>query len=300
MYHKPVLLKESIEALRINPHGIYVDLTFGGGGHARAILEKLSQKGHLYAFDQDQAAEEQASSIKANNFTFIRANALYIKQFMTFYRVTGLDGIIADLGVSSHQIDCPQRGFSTRYNGLLDMRMDANNPVTASHIINTYAEKDLQQIFYDYAEIDNAKALSKAIVSFRDEQPIETTHELCGLLKNFTVANMANKYCAKVFQALRIVVNKELDTLKKILQQSVNLLNTNSRFVILTYHSLEDRLVKRFFNNGNFSAEQDKDSYGNIVRPLTPITKKPVTPSSDEIIANKRARSAKMRTAEKM
>jgi len=243
MYHKPVLLKESIEALRINPHGIYVDLTFGGGGHARAILEKLSQKGHLYAFDQDQAAEEQASSIKANNFTFIRANALYIKQFMTFYRVTGLDGIIADLGVSSHQIDCPQRGFSTRYNGLLDMRMDANNPVTASHIINTYSEKDLQQIFYDYAEIDNAKALSKAIVSFRDEQPIKTTHELCGLLKKITVANMANKYCAKVFQALRIVVNNELDTLKKILQQSVNLLNNNSRFVILTYHSLEDRLV---------------------------------------------------------
>jgi 16S rRNA (cytosine1402-N4)-methyltransferase len=300
MYHTPVMLIESIRELNIDPKGIYVDLTFGGGGHAKAILKQLNDKGHLYAFDHDSEAMKQSQGIGNQNFTFFKSNACYLKYFLKFYEIEKVDGIFADLGTSSHQIDTPERGFSTRYNGPLDMRMNQNLDLSAHTVVNKYTYNQLQHILSLYGEIANASAVASAIIEHRICCRIDTTEELCGLLNRFTSIHKRNKYYAQVFQALRIEVNQELDVLQSILMQSIELLKPKGRLVMISYHSLEDRLVKRFMNTGSSAIEPDKDIYGNITRPLHPLYKKPLEPSNEEIEKNSRARSAKMRVAEKL
>jgi 16S rRNA (cytosine1402-N4)-methyltransferase len=296
--HTPVLLQESLEALAINPQGTYVDVTFGRGGHSRAILDQLDGKGRLFAFDQDSAAQEAAEQIQQKNFTFIKANARFMKQFLAFHGADKVDGILADLGVSSEQIDTPARGFSTRFEGVLDMRMDEASSLTAQEIVATYNATKLQQVFQNYGEVTNAKKLAHTIVAMRAVKPIRTTEELRLLLEKLAPRGRTSKYYAQVFQALRIAVNDELDALKEILEQSLKFLKPGGRVVVLAYHSLEDRLVKRFFNTGNFEGELQKDLYGNIIRPLDPVYRKVVVPSEAEVEANNRARSAKLRAGE--
>lgn len=300
MYHTPVMLIESIRELNINPRGIYVDLTFGGGGHSKEILKHLEKEGHLYAFDHDSEAIEQAQGIENQNFTLFKSNACYLKYFLRFYGIERVDGIFADLGTSSHQIDTPERGFSTRYNGPLDMRMNQKLSLTAHNIVNKYNQVQLQHILNLYGEIHNPSAVASALVKQRAHVQIDTTEQLCDLLNRFTPMIKRNKYYAQVFQALRIEVNQELDVLQSILMQSIEVLKSEGRLVIISYHSLEDRLVKRFMNTGNFVMEPAKDIYGNVTRPLKPLYKKPLEPSAEEIENNTRARSAKMRVAEKL
>ncbi len=282
--HTPVLLAESLEALAINPKGTYVDLTFGGGGHARAMLNQL-EGGRLFAFDQDQAAAQVAGQLQSKYFTFIKANAQ-------------VDGILADLGVSSYQIDTAERGFSTRWKGTLDMRMDQANRLTAQEIVNHYSEAQLQQLLQNYGEVRNARTFAKAIVTARAAKPIHTTEDLRMLLQRWVPRGKEFKYYAQVFQALRIEVNDELGALKEILQQSVHLLQPRGRLVVLSYHSLEDRLVKYFLNAGNFEGDLRKDIYGNALRPFKPVYRKSIKPSDEEIQANNRARSARLRAGE--
>ena len=298
-YHKPVLLKESIEALQIKSDGIYVDLTFGGGGHSISILENLT-KGHLYSFDQDSDAEENASRISSNSFTFIKSNFRYADKFLKINNISQVDGILADLGVSSYQIDTPNRGFSTRFNSELDMRMDRSSSTNARQIINKYAQEDLHRILGMYGEVKNAKSLAEGIANRRISNPIETIEDLKSVLVEYAPRGRQNKYFAQVFQALRIEVNNELDVLKEMLNRCTNVLKPGGRFVIISYHSLEDRIVKNFFNKGKFTGEVEKDVYGNEIKPLRPVTRKPVLPSEQEILENNRARSAKMRVAEKI
>lgn len=298
-YHKPVLLKESIEALRIKPDGTYVDLTFGGGGHSMAILSHLKE-GDLFAFDQDPDAAANASRIESKRFKFIKSNFRYADKFLKLHRVSQVDGILADLGVSSHQIDTPGRGFSTRFDGDLDMRMDKDASRSAKTIINKYAEEDLQRIFGMYGEVKNAKRLASAIVKARKLNPIKTNNDLKDILHDFARRNREFKYYAKVFQALRIEVNDELEVLKEMLTRCMNMLKPGGRFVIISYHSLEDRLVKNFFNKGKFYGEVEKDVFGNELKPLRAISRKPIYASEPEIMDNNRARSAKMRIAEKI
>lgn len=294
MHHTPVLLQESLEALAIDPEGTYVDLTFGGGGHTQAILQQL-QGGRLLAFDQDPAAAAVAQELVDARFTFIQANARFMQQFLTFHGVTSVDGILADLGVSSHQIDTAARGFSTRWEGMLDMRMNPESDLTAHDIVNTYTAEQLQQLFQDYGEVRNARTVAKAIVAARAVASIHTTQDLRNILRRWAPSGRAAKYYAKIFQALRIEVNDELGALKSILQQSTTCLKTHGRLVVLSYHSLEDRLVKQFLRVGNWDGELRKDVYGNLLRPFQPVYKKPVVPSEAEIAANSRARSAKLR-----
>jgi 16S rRNA (cytosine1402-N4)-methyltransferase len=298
-YHQPVLLEECIEGLQIQPGGVYVDLTFGGGGHSRAILEKL-EGGKLYAFDQDADAKENAKEIRRKEFTLIEANFRHLRRYLKLYNVRQVDGILADLGVSSHQIDSAERGFSTRFQADLDMRMDQQAGLTAKTVVNTYPEAELHKILGMYGEVKNARTLASAIVKERFSKPVHTVNDLKNILNKFAPRGRENKYYAQVFQALRIEVNEELRVLEEMLEQTALVLKPGGRLVMLSYHSLEDRLVKNFINKGKFSGEVEKDMYGNIQVPFRAVNKKPIEASEEEIARNNRARSAKLRIAEKL
>jgi 16S rRNA (cytosine1402-N4)-methyltransferase len=298
-YHVPVMLSECIEGLNIKSDGIYVDATFGGGGHSREVIKKLTA-GRLFGVDQDEEARKNAEKLDTGKFTFIDSNFRYLKRFLRMEGVEKLDGLLADLGVSSHQIDVPERGFSTRYDAMLDMRMNRSQDLTAEKIINTYPGRDLQLVLGNYGEIRNARTLADNIIRARIEAPVRTTGELVNILQKFVPANKRNKYYAQVFQALRIEVNDELGALKDLLNQSADLLKSGGRLVIMAYHSLEDRLIKNFINTGSFEGREVKDFYGNSLKPFRAITRKPVMASDDEVRKNNRARSARLRIAEKI
>jgi 16S rRNA (cytosine1402-N4)-methyltransferase len=297
-YHEPVLLKECIEGLKINPDGIYVDVTFGGGGHSKKILESLSDKGKLVAFDQDITASKNLPN--DSRIIFINQNFMYLQNSLRLHGIKQVNGILADLGVSSHQFDTGERGFSIRHEGPLDMRMNTKASLTASAVIKNYEGKDLSRIFRLYGEIENFRKLSDLIVSARNDQPIETTLQLKEIVSTISPKHAEHKYLARVFQALRIEVNKEMEVLQEFLNQSLQVLENKGRLVIMSYHSLEDRLVKDFMKTGNCEGKQDKDFFGNIFRPFELITKKPIVPNENEINTNNRARSAKLRIAEKI
>lgn len=297
MYHIPVLLPESIEALAIKPDGIYVDCTFGGGGHSRAILDRLDHKGRLYGFDRDKDASENVPHDE--RFTFVRGNFKHIGNFLRYYGITHVDGIIADLGVSSHHFDEAERGFSYRFDGALDMRMNRNADFTADKLINNYSEDDLADLLYRYGEVRTARRIAAAIVRRRQAAPIRTIAELLEVLKPFCTKGKENKELAPIFQAIRIEVNAEMDALKMMLLQSVDLLAKGGRIAVIAYHSIEDRIVKNFLRSGNFEGTLQKDFYGNVVSPFVNVSKAIVS-TADEIIANGRARSARLRFAEKL
>lgn len=295
-YHNPVLLKECIDGLNIRPDGIYVDVTFGGGGHSREILKHLTT-GKLYAFDQDEDA--QKNKIDDPRFVLIKQNFRYLKNFLKMYNALPIDGLLADLGVSSHQFDEAERGFSTRFEAKLDMRMDRNTKQTAADVLNTYAEEDLKRIFRLYGELDNAGYLASIIFHNRKDKQIETVNDLKSMITKCVKRGKENQYYAQVFQALRIEVNKELEVLEELLMQSLEILKPGGRLVVISYHSLEDRLVKNFTRTGKFEGEIEKDFYGNQLTPFRQITRKPIMPDEKEITENSRARSAKLRIAEK-
>jgi len=296
-YHNPVMLTECIEGLNINPEGTYVDVTFGGGGHSSEILKHLGSSGQLVAFDQDLDA--QANAIADDRFLFVDQNFRYLKNFCRLHGVIPVDGILADLGVSSHQFDKAERGFSTRFDAELDMRMDQSAKQTARDVVNAYSEADLHRIFGMYGEIQNAKTLARTIVTARLNAPINTIADLKGAIGSLIPRGKENKYLAQVFQALRIEVNQELDALQDFLKQTVEVLAPGGRLVVMSYHSLEDRLVKNFIAKGKFSGELEKDIYGNDDRPFDAVSRKAITASEDEIKLNNRARSAKLRIAVK-
>lgn len=296
-YHRPVLLKECIDGLNINPEGIYVDVTFGGGGHSREIFKRLTT-GRLYAFDQDEDAVK--NKIDDERFILIKQNFRYLKNFLKMYNALPIDGLLADLGVSSHQFDQADRGFSTRFDAKLDMRMDRNSKLMASEIVNEYSEEELKGVFKIYGEIDNAGRLAYQIFHFRKEKQIETVNDLKIAIEKCVKRGRENQYYAQVFQALRIEVNKELDVLKDLLMQSLEVLKPGGRLVVISYQSLEDRLVKNMMRSGKFEGEVDKDFFGNQLTPFKTITRKPIVPSDTEILENSRARSAKLRIAEKL
>lgn len=298
-YHVPVLLQECIEGLNISEAGIYVDVTFGGGGHSREML-KVAGNSRIFGVDQDGDAADIAKTIKEQNFTFIKTNFRYLAKYLRLYGIKKVDGILADLGVSSWQLDMADRGFSTRFSGELDMRMDKTQPLSARDIVNNSAPKELQRIFSEYGEVRNAKTLAYSIATARINQKINLTNELIELARPLAPRYRENKYLAQVFQALRIAVNDEIEALKDFLKQSVGLLKKRGRLVVISYHSLEDRLVKNLINKGQFSGDPEKDLYGNIIKALNPVNRKPITPSKEEIANNPRSRSAKMRIAEKM
>ncbi|OSY87419.1 16S rRNA methyltransferase [Tenacibaculum holothuriorum] len=293
-YHSPVLLKESIDALDIKEDGVYVDVTFGGGGHSREILNRLGENGRLFAFDQDPDAWE--NTIDDERFVLIQENFRFVSRFLRFHGVRKVDGVLGDLGVSSHQFDAAERGFSIRFDGELDMRMDQKAVLSAKEVVNTYEENDLADVLYLYGELRNARALARTIVAARAEKQIETSFELKEVLKRFLPKAKEHKILAQIFQALRIEVNQELEVLKEFLQQIPDLLNPEGRLSVISYHSLEDRLVKRFIRTGLFSGEPEKDFYGNISVPLKKVGKM-IVPAQEEIKQNNRARSAKLRIA---
>lgn len=297
MYHIPVLLNESIEALNIKPNGVYVDVTFGGGGHSRRILECLDENGHLYAFDQDEDAAKNV--IDDSRFTFIQQNFRYMKNFLQLYCGGKVDGILADLGVSSYQFDTPEKGFSIRYNGRLDMRMNQNAAVDAANIVNTYDVASLASVLSRYGELRNAMSIADTIVMAREMKPIETTDELKDAVARFLPKGSENKVLAQIFQALRIEVNEEMKVLEIFLSQCADVLNPGGRLVVLSYHSLEDRLVKNFMKTGNADGNLEKDFFGNQLTPYKLMSSKPILPSDEEIQNNNRARSAKLRVAER-
>lgn len=296
MYHNPVLLHESIAGLAIRPDGIYVDVTFGGGGHSREILKHL-ESGRLITFDQDEDAIRNAPDDE--RFLLINANFRFMYNFLKFYKAFPVDGILADLGISSHQIDAGERGFSTRYDAELDMRMDRRNKKTGRQVINNYSENELINIFRQYGEIKNARQLAKTIVQERKTQEIKSTAELMKIAARLAPRKQENKYAAMLFQAVRIEVNNELDALKTLLMHAYKSLREGGRMVVISYHSLEDRLVKNFFKTGNFEGQLKKDFFGNPELKFKMISKKPIRPSEQEIKENPRARSAKLRIAEK-
>ncbi len=291
------MLTESIEGLNIRPNGTYVDVTFGAGGHSRAIMNRLNDQGRLFAFDQD--ADAQVNTIADSRFTLIEHNFKFIKNYLKLYGVTQVDGIIADLGVSSHQFDCMERGFSTRSNGELDMRMDTRKQLKACDIINTYSEEELQKIFFTYGEIANAKKLTSLIVQERTHNPFLLSLDFQHRIASCIPIHKEYKYLAQVYQALRIVVNGELEALEQLLRQSVDLLCPQGRLVIISYHSLEDRMVKIFMRSGNMDDKIEKDFYGNVLAPFKPINRKAITPHENELTNNNRSRSAKLRIAER-
>ena len=297
-YHLSVLLKQSVAGLAVNPGGTYVDVTFGGGGHSRAILQALGSEGRLLAFDRD--ADALANTISDPRFTLIHEDFRYMKNFLRLHGVSRVDGVLADLGVSSHQFDEAGRGFSTRFDAELDLRMDRRQTTTAKDIVNTASEEEIRNILSNYGELPNAYHMAKAIVSARSEAPILTTFDLKRALERQVPRNQENKYYAMVFQALRIEVNGELEALKAMLSQAVEILNQGGRLVVISYHSLEDRLVKNIIKTGNFEGEVKKDFYGNLIAPLKPITRKPVVADDAELAENPRSRSAKLRVAEKV
>ncbi|KGO96463.1 16S rRNA methyltransferase [Flavobacterium enshiense DK69] len=295
-YHNPVLLKETVDGLDIKPDGIYVDVTFGGGGHSKEIMRRLGPNGKLFAFDQDTDA--LANAIDDERFTLINENFRYIKRFLRFHGVRQVDGILGDLGVSSHQFDVPERGFSTRFEGELDMRMNQKEAVSAYNVVNEYAEADLRRIFADYGELTTAKGLASAIVQARESHPIKNTEQLKQVLSRFLPAHKSNKILAQIYQAIRIEVNQEMEVLKEFLEQSLEVLKPGGRLSVISYHSLEDRLVKRFMKNGMFEGEPERDFFGRFEVPFKLIGKM-IVPTDEEIKINSRARSAKLRIAEK-
>ncbi len=294
-YHQPVLLKEAVDGLNIKPNGIYVDVTFGGGGHSKEILTRLDKGGKLIAFDQDPDAKRNV--IDDERFTLIDQNFGNMKNWLRLMKVTKVDGILADLGVSSHQFDSEGRGFSIRFDAPLDMRMDQQRKQTAADVVNNYDDEQLLQIMRQYGEVDNARGIVRSITNAR---PITTSGELKDALQRHLIRGKEHKVLAQVFQALRIEVNEELQVLKNMLQQSAELLTEDGRLVVISYHSLEDRLVKDFMRSGNFEGESNKDFFGNLLRPLKPLSGKPMLPTEEEINRNNRARSAKMRIAIKL
>ena len=297
MYHTPVLLNESIDGLAIVPEGVYVDVTYGGGGHSRAILEKLTT-GRLIAFDQDE--DVIGNAIEDERFLLLNQNFKYLKNFLRLHNAIPVNGILADLGISSHQIDNPERGFSTRFEGDIDFRMDRRKQLDGRTVVNTWDEHELIKIFANYGEVANPKKLATNIINFRNSKEIVTTEDLKEAIGNCAPKGKEFRYQAQVFQALRIEVNGELEALKELLIQANDVLASGGRLVVLTYHSLEDRLVKNFIKTGNFEAIMEKDFYGNPQMPLKRISRKPITPSEDELKENNRARSAKLRIAEKI
>jgi len=297
-YHQPVMLPECLDALNIKPTGVYVDLTFGGGGHSAAILSKLTT-GKLFAFDQDPDAKVNTVALEDDRLEFIAANFRYFSKYLRMYNVKHVDGILADLGVSSHQIDASERGFSTRFESQLDMRMDKQGKLTAANILNNYSQQELMIMFSNYAEIRNSRTLASAIVSARNLNTINTSEQLKEIILPLAKRGKENQYMARVYQALRIEVNDELAALREMLEQTSDTLNTGGRLVVMSYHSLEDRLVKYYMNTGNFNGNQERDFYGNLIRPLKPVVRKPITASVEEVEINNRARSAKLRIAEK-
>ena len=296
VYHIPALLEECIEGLDIKPDGIYVDVTFGGGGHSRAIVDRLGPNGHLYSFDQDLDA--YANRIDDPRFTFVHSNFAYLCNFLRFYGVEKVDGIIADLGVSFHHFDEGERGFSFRADGRLDMRMNRDARRDAAWIVQNYTEEQLADVLYLYGELRQARRMAHAIVAARNGNPIITTAQLVGVVKPFIAAKAEKKELAQVFQALRIEVNDEISTLKKLLQSTLKVLKPGGRLVVLTYHSLEDRLVKNFIKSGNMEGKVEKDFFGRVNAPLCAVNNKVIVASDEEVERNPRARSAKLRIAE--
>ncbi len=292
-YHRPVLLQASIDSLNIQPNGVYVDVTFGGGGHSREILKYLD-KGRLIAFDQDP--EAKANAIDDPRFELVDQNFQYMKNWLRLMGIRQVDGILADLGVSSHQFDSEERGFSIRFDAALDMRMDMKSKLTAADVVNSYDEAALTRVLRSYGELDNARPMARSIVAAR---PLFTSEDLKNAVQRHLPRMKEHKVLAQLFQALRIEVNRELDVLKEFLQQSAEVLAPQGRLVVISYHSLEDRLVKDFMKTGNFEGIPEKDFFGNLQRPLKPLTSKPILPSAEEIESNTRARSAKMRVATK-
>jgi 16S rRNA (cytosine1402-N4)-methyltransferase len=297
MYHNPVLLEACLEGLALKESGTYVDVTFGGGGHTKAILDAIGSDGKVIAFDQDDDAIE--NSWEDERLIFIHQNFTYLKRFLRFHKIEKVDGILADLGVSSHQLDTPTRGFSTRFDGPLDMRMNSSEGTSAREVINTYSSEELSNIFYHYGELKNARKIASRIEENRDEKPIETTLELAELLRPLVPVKTQHKVLAQIFQALRIEVNQELEALKSLLEQSADVLKHNGRLCVISYHSLEDRLVKRFIQHGCFENEPVKDEFGRSHKPLKKVGKMTL-PTEIEVYNNKRARSAKLRIAEKI
>ena len=298
VYHIPALLDACMAGLAVQPDGTYVDVTFGGGGHSRAILERLGDKGRLYAFDQDEDA--CVNRIEDNRFTFVRSNFRFLKNFMRYYDVYSIDGLLADLGVSFHHFDASERGFSFRFDGALDMRMNRRARTTAADIIESYTQEQLSDIFYLYGELRSARKIAGAVVSARRVQKIDTTTRLVEVVSPYIDKRQEKKELAQLFQALRIEVNQEMEALRRMLLSACELVRPGGRIAILTYHSLEDRLVKNFFKTGNFEGRVEKDFFGRIESPLRPVNNKVIVPDDDEVIRNPRARSAKLRIAEKL
>jgi len=295
-YHVPALLTKSVDGLEIKPDGVYVDVTFGGGGHSAEILRRL-ENGNLIAFDQDEDAI--ANSINDKRFKLLNQNFRFLRNNLNYLGYDSVDGIIADLGVSFHQFDVPERGFSFRFDGPLDMRMNRNGSITASHVLNGYEEERLATIFFKYGEITNSRAVAKAVIAAREKSPLNTIQDLISAVEALVPPRIENKFYAKLFQSLRIEVNHELDYLEEMLVQALNLLRVGGRLVVITYHSLEDRLVKNFIRSGSFSGEIEKDFFGNVISPFVLISKKAVLVDDEEVTVNPRARSARLRIAEK-
>lgn len=296
-YHNPVLLKETVDGLDIKEDGVYVDVTFGGGGHSREILKRLGPKGRLYAFDQDKDALE--NTIDDDRFVLINENFRYLKRFLRLYHVRKVDGVLGDFGVSSHQFDVADRGFSTRFEADLDMRMDQSSAISAYQVVNDYGEKELRSVFAEYGELRNAAALASTIVEKRAEKPIKTSEDLKEVLQRFLPQHKKHKILAQIYQAIRIEVNQEIEAMKEFLDQLPELLRENGRVALISYHSLEDRLVKRFIRSGLFEGEPEKDMFGNVDVPLKKVGGL-IVPTADEIKTNNRARSAKLRIAQKI
>jgi len=299
MYHKPVMLAECLEGLKVNPEGTYVDVTFGGGGHSLKILEQLKE-GRLIAFDQDEDAKKQAENIQSRSFTFCQANFKYLKRYLKLNGVIEVDGVLADLGISSHQIDTPDRGFSTRFDGPLDMRMDKKSTLTAARILNEYPFEELHKILGMYGEVRNAKTVAAAIEQQRAVRKFESNMDLINMLKPLSPRGKEFKYYAQVFQALRIEVNQEMEALESFLKQCGEVIKTGGRLVVMSYHSLEDRMVKNFINTGKAFGDLEKDFYGNPIKPFQTVNRKPIEASEEEVRENNRARSAKLRVAERI
>jgi 16S rRNA (cytosine1402-N4)-methyltransferase len=296
-YHNPVLLIETVDGLNVKENGIYVDVTFGGGGHSNEILKRLGDDGKLLAFDQDEEALE--NTIDDPRFTLINENFRYLRQFLKFYGIQKVDGILADFGVSSHQFDKAERGFSTRFDAELDMRMNNRSELSAFDVVNSYEYDDLRKLLFRYGELRNANAMSKTIIAEREKEPIKTTPRLKEVLQKFLPTGKEHKIMAQVFQAIRIEVNQELTSIQEMLEQSVDLLEKGGRLSLISYHSLEDRLVKRFIREGKFEGEAEKDLYGNVNVPFRKVGKL-IVPSKEEVAKNNRARSAKLRIAERI
>jgi len=297
VYHIPALLKESIDGLNIQPGGIYVDVTFGGGGHSMEILKRLKE-GKLIAFDQD---EDAAVNVPADSrFTFLCQNFRFLKNNLLFNGIISIDGLIADLGVSFHQFDEPSRGFAFRYDAALDMRMSTGSSVTAAGLLNNLDEQSLANLFYRYGELPNARRIAREIVSFRSTRPVQTVRDMMEAVGRLVPPRQENKFYARLFQGLRIAVNREIDFLKEMLEQALEMLSPEGRLVVISYHSLEDRIVKNFIRTGNFDGEEKKDFFGNLITPFRVITKKVIAPGPSEIASNSRARSARLRIAEKL